>query len=63
MDSTKHICPLCDYIYEDKKGDTALEVIAGTPFNQLPADFKHPHCSGTTDMFETCTCVPVESVS
>ncbi|MGD9679791.1 MAG: iron-sulfur cluster repair di-iron protein [Candidatus Obscuribacterales bacterium] len=61
MNPKKHACTLCDYIYDDKKGDSALGIAQGTPFEQLSDDFKHPDCSGNKEMFETCTCVQVES--
>jgi len=61
MNPTKHICPLCDYIYDDSKGDPDLGISPGTNFDQLPDDFRHPDCSAVTAMFETCTCVQVES--
>ena len=60
MTETKHVCPLCDYIYEDMKGDENLGINPGTKFDKLPVDFKHPDCSATVDMFETCTCINVE---
>lgn len=61
MNTTKHICPLCDYIYDDLKGDLDLGISPGTKFDRLPDDFTHSDCSATTDMFESCTCVQVES--
>lgn len=56
MNENKHVCPLCDYVYLDSKGDPAQAIDPGTPFKQLPKEFKHPDCAGTLEQFETCTC-------
>lgn len=60
MNTKKHVCPLCDYIYDETLGDESLAIVAGTPFENLPEDFKHPHCSGSKAEFETCTCAGLE---
>lgn len=59
MNTAKHICPLCDYIYDEQLGDAELGIEPDTAFAKLPGGFKHPACSGSKDMFEACTCVKV----
>lgn len=57
MNTAKHVCPLCDYVYENAKGDPAHGIPAGTAFESLPTNWSHPGCNGRKDTFEVCTCV------
>lgn len=61
MKDDKHVCPLCDYIYDELKGDVARNIPAGTKFSELPADFKHSDCEATKQMMESCTCATLAS--
>lgn len=45
-------CTLCDYIYDPAVGDISQDVAAGTPFEQLPADWVCPECGAAKEMFE-----------
>lgn len=56
MNTHKHVCPLCDYVYDEATGDPSQGVAAGTPFSQLPDTWRHPGCTVGKEMFETCTC-------
>jgi rubredoxin len=42
--STQHQCPECEFIYDDKLGDSFSGYPAGTPFAELPDDYNCPHC-------------------
>jgi len=53
MDSNKNICTACNYIYDSK--------LIGTPFEQLPEDWRCPDCGQSKDMFQPCSCVSVDS--
>lgn len=56
MNTQKHVCPLCDYIYDQARGDSLHGIAPGTSFDNLSEDFRHGDCVATLDMFETCTC-------
>lgn len=45
-------CTVCNYIYDPPVGDISHGVAAGTPFEQLPADWVCPECGAGKDMFE-----------
>lgn len=63
MSDRKHVCPLCDYIYDEESGVPSLGISAGTPFKDLPRDFKHPDCEATIEMFEACSCAGLDGSS
>lgn len=48
----KYECQLCGYIYDPAKGDAEAQVPAGTPFEQLPADWECPLCGASKDDFK-----------
>ncbi len=48
----KYECQLCGYIYDPAKGDAEAQVPAGTPFEQLPADWECPLCGASKDDFQ-----------
>ncbi|MEZ4537578.1 MAG: iron-sulfur cluster repair di-iron protein [Cyanobacteriota/Melainabacteria group bacterium] len=56
MNTQKYVCPLCDYIYDQTRGDPVYGIAPGTSFDSLPEAFRHGDCVATIDMFETCTC-------
>lgn len=62
MNTDKHVCPLCDYVYEDTRGEPFLGIAPGTLFADLPETWRHPDCTGSVEMFETCTCVSYQAV-
>jgi rubredoxin len=41
---TRWICLECSYIYNPGKGDPKHGVPPGTPFGQLPANWRCPEC-------------------
>lgn len=44
-------CGACGYMYEPVKGDNTSEVLAGTPFEELPSDWRCPVCSARKERF------------
>jgi rubredoxin len=42
----KYICPgpTCGYIYDPQRGDKKGKISPGTPFEDLPEDWKCPLC-------------------
>lgn len=41
---TKYICPVCEYIYDEKRGEPHNGIPAGTKFEDLPDDYICPVC-------------------
>lgn len=48
----KYKCILCNYVYDPEVGDPDNGVPAGTPFEDVPADWVCPLCGATKDEFE-----------
>lgn len=40
----KYICDVCGYIYDPEKGDPSNGIAPGTPFEELPYNWKCPLC-------------------
>lgn len=47
----RYECGACGYIYEPMKGDDTRDVPAGTPFEELDADWRCPVCSARKPRF------------
>lgn len=45
------VCSVCDYEYNEEAGDTATGIPPGTPFEDLPADWRCPRCSVGKEAF------------
>jgi ferredoxin hydrogenase len=48
----KYKCTICKYEYDPAKGDPTQGIAPGTPFEQLPADWKCPRCKQGKEKFE-----------
>jgi rubredoxin len=48
----KYRCMVCGYIYDPIKGDPDNDIVAGTPFEDLPDDWVCPMCGVGKDNFE-----------
>ncbi len=48
----KHRCTVCDWIYDPAVGDPQAEIAPGTPFEELPEDWRCPLCGVGVEMFE-----------
>jgi flavin reductase (DIM6/NTAB) family NADH-FMN oxidoreductase RutF/rubredoxin len=48
----KYTCKVCGYVYDPAEGDPANGAPAGTPFEQLPADWVCPVCGVGKEEFE-----------
>ena len=42
---TRYICSMCDYIYDEKRGEPHRGIKAGTKFENLPDDYVCPVCA------------------
>ncbi|MBD2744210.1 rubredoxin [Coleofasciculus sp. FACHB-1120] len=48
----RYECRACGYIYEPTKGDSKSDVPSGTPFEQLPIDWRCPICGVRKTQFQ-----------
>jgi flavin reductase (DIM6/NTAB) family NADH-FMN oxidoreductase RutF/rubredoxin len=46
-----HTCSICGFQYNEEEGDPALGITPGTPFEDLPEDYKCPICNAGKDYF------------
>jgi len=42
---TRYICSMCDYIYDEKRGEPHRGIKPGTKFDDLPEDYVCPVCA------------------
>ena len=47
----KYRCKLCGYIYNPEKGESRSNTAPGTPFEELPDNWKCPSCGLPKDKF------------
>lgn len=47
----RYECRACGYVYEPIKGDSKSNIPAGTPFEELPSNWRCPICSAKTSQF------------
>ncbi len=47
----KYKCTICKYEYDPAQGDPTQGIAPGTPFEQLPADWKCPRCKQGKEKF------------
>lgn len=43
----KHNCLLCDYVYDEEKGDPEHGIAPGTKWEDIPEDFLCPECGAS----------------
>ena len=48
----KYACLVCSYGYDPEKGDVENGIPAGTPFEELPEEWKCPWCGAGKKDFE-----------
>jgi rubredoxin len=49
---SKYRCKICGYIYDPAEGDLDGNIPPGTPFENLPEDWKCPVCGAPKEEFE-----------
>lgn len=47
----KYICDVCEWVYDEEKGDPENGITPGTKFEDLPEDFVCPLCGVGKDAF------------
>jgi len=50
-DGSKLECRICWYVYDPAQGDPDGQVPPGTPFRELPTEWRCPQCDGVRDQF------------
>ena len=48
----KWTCNVCGWEYDEAKGDPDGGIAPGTPFEDIPDDWRCPDCGVTKDSFE-----------
>jgi hydroxylamine reductase len=48
----RYKCSVCEYVYDEAKGDPEHGIKAGTAFSELPQDWVCPVCGVAKDFFE-----------
>jgi rubredoxin len=48
----KYRCSICGYIYDPELGEEDSGILPGTPFENIPDDWKCPVCGAPKDSFE-----------
>jgi rubredoxin len=49
--ATRLECRICWHIYDPAEGDELGQVPPGTPFGDLPADWRCPQCDAAKELF------------
>ncbi|MDM9383013.1 rubredoxin [Chlorogloeopsis sp. ULAP01] len=47
----RYECRACGYVYEPNKGDEKNDILPGTPFAELPLNWRCPVCSAKKNAF------------
>jgi rubredoxin len=47
----RYECRSCGYVYEPEKGDDKYGIISGTPFSELPINWRCPVCTAKKTAF------------
>ena len=48
----KWVCEVCDYVYDPEKGDPDQGIEPGTPFEDLPDEWRCPDCGVGKEDFQ-----------
>jgi len=51
-DQEHYICAVCGYVYRPEDGDPSDGIPPGTPFSDLPEDYRCPVCNAGKDYFK-----------
>ena len=52
FDGQKYICAICGFVYDPDEGDPTMGIASGTPFEQLPEDYRCPICNAGKEYFQ-----------
>ncbi len=48
----KYVCTICQHVYNPKMGDEDNDIVAGTPFEDIPDSWTCPDCGVDKSEFE-----------
>ncbi len=51
-DAAIYTCSICGYRYDPSEGDPAAGIQPGTPFSELPPDYRCPVCNASKEYFK-----------
>ncbi len=52
FDGESYVCVICGFTYNPEEGDPAMGIPPGTPFEDLPEDYKCPICNADKEYFK-----------
>jgi flavin reductase (DIM6/NTAB) family NADH-FMN oxidoreductase RutF/rubredoxin len=52
FDGESYVCVICGYTYNPEEGDPSMGIPPGTPFEDLPDDYKCPICNAGKEYFK-----------
>ena len=55
MVSKEYECDFCHYVYSEEQGEETEGIVPGTQWEDLPEDFKCPHCRAKKKNFSERT--------
>jgi rubredoxin len=51
-DAEPYICTICGHVYYPEEGDFSLGIPPGTPFSEVPEDYRCPVCNAGKDYYK-----------
>ncbi len=52
FDGKRYICAICGFVYDPEEGDPTMGIAPGTPFEELPEDYRCPVCNAGKEYFQ-----------
>ena len=52
FDGESYVCSICGFTYHPAEGDSSMGIPPGTPFEELPEDYKCPVCNAGKEYFK-----------
>jgi len=52
FDGKSYVCVICGYTYVPGEGEPSIGIAPGTPFADLPADYRCPVCNAAKEYFQ-----------
>jgi flavin reductase (DIM6/NTAB) family NADH-FMN oxidoreductase RutF/rubredoxin len=53
FDGERYICAICGFVYDPAEGDPTMGIAPGTPFEELPEDYRCPVCNAAKEYFQS----------
>ena len=52
FDGQSYVCVICGFTYNPEEGDPSMGLAPGTPFEELPLDYRCPICNASKEYFK-----------